>query len=146
MKYYKIANKGTICFKEGLNTDPSGICFARKNILSFICYGSELYEVEPVGEVYEKTHYTENIWSAKSVNLKHIGNVRNHIQSLIEQGVNVNVDNDYPLRYFSECGDLCNVKILVQNGADIHTFNDEALRNAAYNGHTDVVEYLKSLP
>lgn len=41
-------------------------------------------------------------------------------------------------------GDLNQVKTLVSQGADIHARDDYALRWSAYNGHLEVVEFLKS--
>jgi ankyrin repeat protein len=40
-------------------------------------------------------------------------------------------------------GDLDEVKELVEQGADIHARNDDALRCASENGHLDVVKFLK---
>ena len=66
MNYYKIVNpKGHngLIYKEGLNTDPlpfnpsgdcksGGIYFAKEDIFAFLTYGTKVYQVEPVGEVY----------------------------------------------------------------------------------------------
>jgi hypothetical protein len=37
------------------------------------------------------------------------------------------------------------VKYLVENGANIHARDDEALRLASYNVHIEVVKYLESI-
>jgi len=36
------------------------------------------------------------------------------------------------------------VKLLLDRGADIHAYNDDALRQATREAHLDVVDYLKS--
>ena len=42
----------------------------------------------------------------------------------------------------SRKGNLTKVKQLIENGADIHAKDDQALRLSAFNGHLDVVKYL----
>jgi ankyrin repeat protein len=37
---------------------------------------------------------------------------------------------------------LAQVKYLIENGADIHAENNEALKYSVYNGHSDIVHYL----
>ena len=47
--------------------------------------------------------------------------------------------------YFVEAcvvGDLCRARALHKQGADIHTWDDIALRRAARYGHLDVVKYI----
>jgi len=157
MKFYKIVNpKGHhgMVYKEGLNTDvlpfnpngccePGGIYFSKKDILAFLEYGTELYEVEPVGEVYENPEEPKK-WKAHEVKLKYVGKVVDNIQMLIDEGVDVHVDNDYALRWASRYGYSKVVKVLLENGADVHVWNDYALRRASQNGHTKVVKLLKS--
>ncbi len=46
------------------------------------------------------------------------------------------------LVYAAREGNLKKVKKLVEQGADIHVKNGEALRWASVNGHTEIVEYL----
>ena len=57
---------------------------------------------------------------------------------LIEKGANKNDALNLSARY----GYLEIVKYLVDNGADIHSVNDFALRSSADNGHPEVVKYL----
>lgn len=161
MKYYKIVNqKGHhgLKYHEGLNTDPlpfnpngdcedGGIYFAREDILSFVHYGTELYEVEPVGEVYENLQIFSNIkkWKAHLVVLKHIGPVRDNITFLLEQGVDIHAYNDNAFRMAVMCGNLGVVKCLVENGANIHVHNGWAKWWSEDNGYSDIANYLKSL-
>jgi len=155
MKYYKIINPeghyGMI-YKEGLNTDilpfnpsgdcePGGIYFSREDILGFISYGTELYEVEPVGEVYENP-YTPRKWKAHEVNLTYVGKAVDNIPMLISEGANIHAENDYILRWTSEKGHLEVVKVLLENGIDIHTGSDYALRWTSRYGHYKIVKLL----
>jgi len=155
MKYYKIVNpKGhrDMVYKEGLNTDvipffPHGDCvsggiyFSREDILAFLDYGTELYEVEPIGEVYENPG-TPKKWKAHEVKLKYVGKVIDNIQMLIDDGADVHSTEDHALRWASIYGLTGIVKILVENGADVHSKTGQALRLASQNGHLGVVKVL----
>jgi ankyrin repeat protein len=63
------------------------------------------------------------------------------VKKLVEQGVDITTKNNWALRYGSRCGNLEIVKFLVESGADVRA-NDEPLRLAAENGHLEVVKYL----
>jgi len=156
MKYYKIVNpKGHngLVYKEGYNEDPlpfnpsgdctpGGIYFAREDILAFLNYGPELYEVEPIGEVYENPSLPKK-YKAHSVNLKYVGKINfDTIKMLVKQGANIHAYDDYALCWASENGHLNVVKYLVKQGANIHAGDDYALRWASENGHLNVVKYL----
>jgi ankyrin repeat protein len=155
MKYYKIVNpnghKGLI-YKEGVNVDPlpynpngdcesGGIYFSREDILAYLDYGTELYEVEPIGDVYENPGNPKK-WKSHEVRLTYVGKVMDCIPYLVEQGANIHVCDDLALRWASENGHLDVVKYLVEQGANIHARDDWALRWAGENGHLDVVKYL----
>jgi ankyrin repeat protein len=43
---------------------------------------------------------------------------------------------------FAKIGDLNKIKLVLEQGADIHASNDEALRISAKNGHLEIVKYL----
>ena len=60
----------------------------------------------------------------------------------VEQGADIHVHSEEPLRWASLFGHLNVVKWLVENGADIHALTDQALRWAADWGHLHVVKYL----
>jgi len=157
-KYYKVVNpKGHrgLVYKEGYNEDPlpfdlvgtcrpGGIYFTTiKYLFKYLGYGSEVYEVEPVGEVYNEGEEAK----AHAVNLTYIGTWSNIeiIKELVELGADIHTVNNFALRYSAEHGHLDVVKYLVEQGADIHAYDDEALRGSACNGHLDVVKYLVEL-
>ena len=159
MKYYKVVDpeghKG-LMYKEGLNVDPlpfypsgdceqGGIYFSREDIFIFLNYGSKVYEVEPVGEVYENPS-TPKKFKAHSVVLKYVGETNDveTIKTLVEDGADIHAEDEYVLRWAAANGHLKVVKYLVEHGADIHACNDRALEWAAEFDHLQVVEYLKS--
>ena len=67
------------------------------------------------------------------------------VKYLVSQGADIHAWNDYALRWSAEYGHLKMVKYLISQGADIHAEDNQALRRSAYNGHTEVTKYLKSL-
>ena len=69
-----------------------------------------------------------------------IKDIRNYYQELTAAGP------DKRLHEGAALGQLEAVIITLEQGANIHALNDEALRFASENGHLDVVKYLKSLP
>jgi len=155
MKYYKIVNPEGhhgLIYHEGLNIDPrpfnpsgdckpGGIYFAREDILAFIDYGTELYEVEPIGDVYENPGEHKK-YKAHEVNLKYVGKVIDNIKMLIKEGANVHAKDDYALRRAAGNGHYNVVKLLLKYGANVHANNDYALRRAAENGHYGTVKLL----
>jgi ankyrin repeat protein len=64
------------------------------------------------------------------------------VKSLLQEGVNIHIENNYALRWSSSNGHLEVVRYLVEQGADIHANNEYALRHAALNGYLEVVDYL----
>ena len=156
-KYFKIVNtKGHngLVYRDGYNEDPlpfnpngdcesGGIYFASSDILLFLDYGTDVYEVEPVGEIYENPGEPKK-YKAHALNMKYIGKIEdvNTIKYLIENGADIYTYDNYALLWFAEYGHLEVVKYLIEQGADIHTYNDAALRLSANNGHLEVVKYL----
>ena len=61
----------------------------------------------------------------------------------VAQRLSVNFDMDKLLVTASQKGELDCVEFLVANGADVHAWDDEALRSASMNGHLEVVRFLK---
>ena len=61
---------------------------------------------------------------------------------LFENGADVHMEDDWPLREAASKGAADTVTMLLQNGANIHAKNDEALRQAARHGKAHVVEIL----
>jgi len=67
------------------------------------------------------------------------------LKKAVEKGADIHAYEDEALRYASCYGHLEMVKYLVEQGADIHATNDCALSHAAFYGHIEVAAYLKSL-
>jgi len=157
MKFYKwIKSEGHngMVYKEGLNTDilpfnpagdckPGGIYFSREDILAFLGYGEDLYEVTPIGRKY-KNPGSPRKWKTHAVNLKYIGKRSDPkiIQMLLDNGANVHADDDSPLRNAAREEYTEIVKVLLDAGADVHTGGDYVLRSAAVLGHTEIVKAL----
>jgi hypothetical protein len=157
MKYYKIVNpKGhqRIKYKEGRNIDPlpfnpsgncssGGIYFSREDILAFVHYGTDVYEVTPIGEIYENPG-TPKKWKAHEVDLKYVGKVSDGetVQMLIAAGADVHAGHDRALCWAAKNGHTEIVKILLDAGADVHADHDYALCCADNNGHTKTVKVL----
>ena len=157
MKFYKwIKSEGHngMVYKEGLNTDilpfnpagdckPGGIYYSREDILAFWDSGEDLYEVTPIGRKY-KNPGTPIKWKAHAVNLKYIGKRSDPkiIQMLLDNGADVHTGGDYALRASSYRGLFEEVKVLLKAGADVHQRDDDALRSAAEEGHLEVVKVL----
>jgi len=155
MKYYKIINPNGhngLIYHEGYNEDPSysytsddgykyGIHFAREDILAFLDYGTDLYEVEPIGHVYEDP-ITPKTYEAHAVNLKYIGKVKENIEFLVNQGANIHVDNEAAL-IFAVCeNDLKLTKFLIDHGANVNARDGSALSIAVINENLELVELL----
>jgi ankyrin repeat protein len=64
------------------------------------------------------------------------------VKWVLRNGANIHAFDDGALRYASRNGHLEVVKYLVEQGADIHADDDGALRWASVNGHLEVVKYL----
>jgi len=158
MKYYKVVDSKRghrgLFYKEGRNIDPlpfnpsgncrkGGIYFAREDIFAFWDYGDEIYEVTPISEIYENPGRIKK-WKCKIVDLKYIGktNELKTVRHLVEDGADINIDDDYILYSTSAKGYLRIVKYLVEKGANIHAVDDCSLCSASTNGYLDVVKYL----
>jgi len=61
---------------------------------------------------------------------------------LLKAGADVHAYNDEALREASSNGHLEVVALLLKNGANVHARDDLALRYASENGHSDVVALL----
>ncbi len=67
------------------------------------------------------------------------------ISYLVENGADIHAKNDQALRWTSKDGRLDVVQYLVSVGANIHAKDDYALRYASAKGHLDVLQYLVSI-
>jgi len=159
MKNFKVIDPqghNGLVYQEGLNVDPipfnpsgscakGGIYFTDAgHIFEFYEFGTQVYEVEPVGEIYQDPEGKK--WKAPAVKLKYLGGIfdLDVVEYLIEQGANIHVD-DYVFRWAAAIGerfDLEVVKYLVEQGVDIHTEHDYVFRLAAAQGRLEVVKYL----
>jgi ankyrin repeat protein len=61
---------------------------------------------------------------------------------LLDRGADIHAWDDYALRAVTQDGHTETVALLLDKGADIHAHNDYALRWAAENGHTETVGLL----
>ena len=64
---------------------------------------------------------------------------------LVEKGADIHFVHDEALRNASFYGHFDVVKYLIEHGADIHAYDNQALKNAEKNGHLQIANYLKSL-
>ena len=64
------------------------------------------------------------------------------VKYFLDNGADVHSSNDYAVRTASQKGYLEIVKYLVENGANIHADNDRAFLSAIQHGHFEVVKYL----
>jgi len=160
MNYYKILNE-TEChngfqFQDGLNIDtvpfnPTGTCleggiyFSRKDILTFLNYGLWIRQVTipEDARVYKDPESSPEKWKADKIILGPRKSIDlDVIKSLVEEGADIHAWDDYALRWASEFGHFEIVKFLVEKDADIHSRGDYALRWASRNGHFEVVKFL----
>ena len=66
----------------------------------------------------------------------------NMVKCLINHGANIHAFNEEAVRNASQEGNLHVVECLISHGAYIHAYDDFALRYASARGHLDVVECL----
>ena len=64
------------------------------------------------------------------------------VKHAIQRGANIHAFDDVAVRAASTRGHLEVVKYLVEQGANIHEYNNQAFRHAAQYGHLNVVKYL----
>ena len=67
-----------------------------------------------------------------------------HVIIAVNQGANIHAYNDWAVISASINGHIDVVRYLVNEGANIHARDDYAIRLASYNGHLEVVKYLLS--
>ena len=64
------------------------------------------------------------------------------VRLLLDKGANIHSNDDEPLRNACENGNLEIVRLLLDKCGDIHALNDEPLRKACKNGHLEIVRLL----
>ena len=156
-KYFKIVDPtghNGLVYREGYNEDPlpfnpngdcqpGGIYFASRDIFSFLNYGTDVYEVDPIGEIYKNPGIIKK-YKAHALNMKYVGKVDdiNTFKYLVDNGANIHADDDEALRFSAYNGNLEIVKYLFEHGANIRALDDWALCLSASQGHLEVVKYL----
>ena len=95
------------------------------------------------------TKHNYFIWvknSAENLDKLFIDAIKNNnikcAEKIFENGANINTDNDKALRMSSKNGYIDIVKYLVEKGANIHADDNYALRMSSENGHIDIVKFL----
>lgn len=64
------------------------------------------------------------------------------VKLLLEYGANVNINDDYPLRYAAENGYLEMVKVLLEYGANPNAYENYAIKLSKENGHSEIYKLL----
>ena len=160
VNFYKILDKeethNGLKYHDGLNVDPlpfnpsgdckpGGIYFAREDILGFLGYGTFWIRrvTIPEGEPVYENPSSPKKWKAKRVILGPRRKIDLQvIKELVEEGADIHVYNDQPLEWAICEGHLDIVKFLVEKGANIHAKNDFVFRWAAAKGYLSLVKYL----
>jgi len=60
------------------------------------------------------------------------------LRCFIDNGADVTYDNNFALRCYASRCETDKVKMLLENGADVHAYNDEAIRHCGLNHHIDI--------
>ena len=159
MNYYKITNEkenhNGLQYQDGVITDvipfnpsgdcaPGGIYFIREDIFAYLSYGPWIRRVELLEDslVYENPGSPKK-WKADKVFLHSRREINlDVIKELVREGANIHAYNDEALRWAAEKGHLKIVKFLVENGANIYANDDFALRYAAEKGYLEIVKFL----
>jgi len=158
MDYYKVLNEKerhrNIQYKTGLNIDPiefnpsgdcepGGIYFSRKDIFAFINYGPWIRKVTlpKDAKIYENPGKPKK-WKADKVILGEREEITVEvIKRLINEGANLKIYNNYPLRWAAKKGYTEIVKLLIPI-LNIKLCYNSALIRAAEYGHIDIVKLL----
>lgn len=160
MPYYKIFNReelhNNLQYHDGINEDiipfnpkgtcePGGMYYSREDILEFIHYGCWIREVVLLDDskIYKDPDEFIEKWKTNKFFLKPRRLITAEVvQELINQGANIHVSSNLPLRFASRKGLLGVVKVLLEAGADVHAMDDDSLRWASEKGHTEIVKVL----
>ena len=136
MFYKNGVNEDIVPFDEEPTCGRGGLYFTDlQNILSFLDYGTQLYEVVPIGKVVK----VNDKYKAHVLNMTFIcEGYLNIVKYLVDNGADIHADNDCALRWAARKGNLEVVQYLVGNGANIHADNAWMLNFATEN----VKEYL----
>ena len=116
-------------FCSGISTDGILLKFSRVGELALVIWLFSKYEFD----IYNIN--ASFVWACANGHL-------DVAKYLVEQGAEIQDENNAALREASQAGRLNIVKYLVENGADIHVGLNYSLRWASENGHFEVVKYL----
>ena len=121
LKYHDGLNEDPLPFNPSGNCEPGGIYFSREDILAFLDYGPWIRKVTiPEGEPIYENPGSPKKWKAKRVILGPRRRINFQvIKELVEEGANIHVYNDYALRWAVEKDHLDVVKFLVKEGAPV---------------------------
>ena len=145
LQYHDGLNIDPVPFRQVGSCCPGGIYFTtQKYICKFIGIGVYVREVTIPEDAEMRMDPSGGKWRASAVIL---GERRDLGEAgtwkwLVENGVDIHTDDDYALKYAAEYGHLELVKCLVGLGANINSQDGFALRYASDNGHLGVVKYL----
>jgi hypothetical protein len=157
-KYFKVVdsihgNHG-LFYHEGINVDPlpfkprgncedGGLYFSSEDIFDFYAYGDIVYEVKPIGEVYENPGEPKK-WKAHALDMKLIGKKCEvqTIKYLIDNGISLEENANDILYLAIIYNQLPVIKYCVEQGVNVHDKNENALRQAAFWGNIEIVKYL----
>ena len=159
MKYYKILdeeeNHYGFQYRTGLNVDTNefdplpacrgGMFYASRDILAFLYYGCWLREVTiPDGvDVVEVNSGNSQKFKSPSIILGERELIDIEvIERLINEGADVTAKNNEAVRWASDNGHTDVVTLLIEHGADVTADNNFAIRWASKNGHTATVKLL----
>jgi len=162
--YFKLLNReethNEFRFKTGLNIDiipfnynrdeicvPGGIYFSKsQNILEWITSASYWIREVIIPKDANVIEFEDKLRADKVILKERMALSKVETwKYLVDHGANIHTYNDYALRLTARNGHFDIVKYLVEQGANIHAYNDYALRWAIKNDHRNIVEYLKSL-
>lgn len=146
IQYHNGLNIDQISFSQEGSCCPGGIYFTTpKYICNFLDMGHYIREVVIPEDAEMVQDPQGNKWRSSKVVLAKKKDLRKPAtwKWLVENGVDIHAYNDYALIYAAGRGYFEVVKYLIKAGADIHTRNDYVFREASYNGHEKIVKYLE---
>jgi len=148
-------NDGLNVLKEEFNNSSAscvagGLYFTDiDHIFEFLEFGIYLREVTlPTNDPdFKIVKDDNNKWRTNKIILRKRRNLIDvsTFEYLINQGADIHTKNDYAVRWASKNGHLDVVQFLISKGAYIYAKNNYAVRLASENGHLKVVQLLISM-
>ena len=114
--------------------------------LRFIYYTSKMREDHQFeytsGNFKEQLYFLEN-YEGNALFLAAVGaGELSLVKYVLQKGADIHVYDDNALRYAVETNHTNMVKFLIDNGADVHIYDDLPLRLASQNGNLEMIKYL----